>query len=283
VLKLKGKYCRFFLTLLIVGIFVVSMANAATISFEPSENSISPGTSANFTIVLDSAPDGLSGYNLNVVFSNPDIVDISGVTFPPWASMNNVTYPTSGVARMSAVDIGATIGPGAGPIKLGTITMTGKNAGSTDISITQVNIDADSGGTISPSLNNAHLSISGSNSGSSGSSSSSYASGSSSGGGGYSGSSSSGGGTTSTVTPALTKTIQSSAVTTGVTQNPITKTVSHESPVVTGTPKVTNPVQVESTQAGNTTPFPWVMIVEIIVVIGIIGGAIVLYFVRKGL
>ncbi|MCX6691021.1 MAG: hypothetical protein NTW33_02940, partial [Methanoregula sp.] len=115
------------------------------------------------------------------------------------------------------------------------------NAGSTDISITQVNMDADSGGIITPSSDTAHLNILGSNSGSS-----------SSGGGGYSGYSSSVSGTTSTVTPTSTKTIQISAVTTGVPLISVTNTVIRESQVVTpGMPKATNQVPFESPRTGS--------------------------------
>lgn len=268
-----------------VGILTVSIAAAVTIIFEPAENNISQGSTTNFTIILDSAPEGLSGFNLNVRFSNPDVVDITGVTYPPWASMNNVSYPSSDVIRMSAVDIGATIGPGAGPIKLGTITMNGKNAGSTDISITQINMDADSGGIITPASDTAHLNILGSNSGSSSSRSTTSSGGSSSnGGGGYSGYSSSGSGTTPTVTPISTKTIQISAIKTAVPQNSVTNTVVRESRVVTsGTPMATNQVPFESPRTENTPSSPWLLIIVIFVVIGIIGGVFVLYFVRKGL
>ncbi|MCU0630604.1 MAG: hypothetical protein MUF37_05600, partial [Methanoregulaceae archaeon] len=75
-----------------------------------------------------------------------------------------------------------------------------------------------------------------------------------------------------------------SVVTPEVTQNAVTKTVTKEAPVQTSTPsKVTNPVSTESIPGGNNSSFPWLTLVEIIIVIGLIGGVIILYYTRKGL
>jgi hypothetical protein len=270
--------------LIIVSIITVSTAFAATITIDPSQGTISQGTTTEFKLVLDSAPDGIAGYNLNIALSNPAIAEITGVTYPSWESLNNTTYVSDGQVRMSGVDIGKMVQPGATEILLGTVTVRGTSQGVTGFSINSIRLDADGGGTVIPVVNDAQLIVQG---GGTITPTPTKSGGTYSGGGGggsYSGYSSTVSGATVTSTPISTQMVQSPVITPVSTQNVVTKMVTQEVPVQTSTPlKVASPVSTESIPNANNIPFPWIILVEIIIVIGLIGGVIIFYFVRKGL
>ena len=277
----KGVY-TLLLALMIVSIITVSTAFAATITIEPSQGTISPGTATEFKLLLDSAPDGIAGYSLNFALSNPGIAEITGVIYPSWESLNNTTYPANGVVRMSGIDLAKTVQPGASDILLGTVTIRGISQGTSGISINSIRMDADGGGAIIPIVTDAEISVLGG--GTITATPTSGGSGYSGGGGGGGGYSFAGSSTTSSVTPTSTQTAQSSMVTPVGTQVTVPKTVTTTSPVETVTPqKVVSPVSTESIPKGNSSSIPGTLIVEIILVAGIIGGLIVFYFVRKGL
>ena len=145
------------LALMIVSIITVSTAFAATIMIEPSQGTISQGTTTEFKLILDSAPDGIAGYNLNLILSNPGVAEITGVVYPTWESLNNTTYLSEGVVRTSGVDIAKMVQPGANEILLGTITVRGVSQGTTGISINSIRMNADGGGVVVPTVTDAQL------------------------------------------------------------------------------------------------------------------------------
>jgi hypothetical protein len=279
--SMKTGYHSHSVALLLLCILTVSIASAATITFEPSESTISQGATADYTMILDSAPDGLAGYNLNVVLSNPEIAEFAGITYPSWETLTNTTYPATGIARISGVDIGRMIQTGATQIILGTITIQGKSAGSTSISINAVRMDADGGNAINPSVSNGVLIVqrSGGSTPGGGGGGSSY----SGGGGGYT-SSLSGAGITTTVQQTTTpaQDISIAVMSTRVEPNAV-GTPSQAAPGVTSSPDVSiTPTQALAASSSTGSSLPLGLIVGVIIVIGIIGAALVLYYVKKG-
>ncbi len=269
---------------MIVTVITISTAVAVTITIEPSQGTISQGTTTEFRLVLDSAPDGIAGYNLNLVLSNPDVAEITGVAYPSWESLNNTTYPANGVVRMSGVDLSKMMQPGANEILLGTVAIRGVSQGITSISINSIRMDADGGGSVIPFVTEAELSVQGGGTETpTPTSSGGGYSGGGGGGGGYSGYSFAASGATTTVTPTSNQMVQTSVVI-PVTQIIVTQTATQEAPKETLTPqKEVNPVSTQPIQAGNNSSFPWIMIAEIFIVVGLIGGAIIFYYVRKGM
>lgn len=272
------------LALMIVSIITVSTAFAATIMIEPSQGTISQGTTTEFKLILDSAPDGIAGYNLNLILSNPGVAEITGVVYPTWESLNNTTYLSEGVVRTSGVDIAKMVQPGANEILLGTITVRGVSQGTTGISINSIRMNADGGGVVVPTVTDAQLLVQGGGTviPTPTSSSGGYTGGG--GGGGYSGYSFTGSGTTTIATTTSTQMVQTSVVTPVGTQNIVNQKATQEAPKETATPQnVVNPVSTQPIKTGNNSSSPWIMIAEIIIVVGLIGGVIIFYYVRKGL
>jgi hypothetical protein len=140
------------LSLLLVSLFLlVAGAAADTIHVQNVQvNTI--GATVPVTIVLDSSPAGVAGYNITVSLSNPSVATITAVSFPSWAILNeNTTLPASSV-RLRAVDLEESVQDGATDVPFGTLTLRGAAEGSTDILVTIKNITADGGDSVTPDI-----------------------------------------------------------------------------------------------------------------------------------
>jgi PKD repeat protein len=151
------KFLKIFLLLGIIFGFGISCASAENISFIPNTVNLSPGSSQQVQVVMDSVPKGLAGFNITFNVSDPGIANITGVSFPSWANVSltrNSTLPSNS-AWIKAIDLdGAkpnhTVVPGATNVILGNITITGIQAGTADLSIQKTLISADGGSSITP-------------------------------------------------------------------------------------------------------------------------------------
>ncbi len=117
---------------------IVTGASAATVT--TGTNTIpAVGGTVSVPIVFDSAPTGLIGAEYTVTLSNAAVADITGFTSPAWASITTPsTFPgpaTSFTVRM--VDFtGTAVALGATNVNVGTLTLTGKANGVSNIVIT---------------------------------------------------------------------------------------------------------------------------------------------------
>jgi hypothetical protein len=136
-------------------------AAATSIQMVPSTVTVQKSATAEISLVLDDAPSGLAGYDLVVRFSNPGIAEISGITYPSWAALNNTTRKADGSVRISGVDLSRQVSPGATSISLANLTIRGISGGTSSISIDSVNMDADGGAIITPSLPTGQIVVSG--------------------------------------------------------------------------------------------------------------------------
>jgi len=126
------------------------------ISIQPRAATVSPGSITTYTIVLDNASQGLSGYNLTLAFDNTS-AKIVGVTYPAWASMpKNSTLPADR-AWFKATDL---IGnSGTRNITLCTITVRGDEPGMTTLIAMPDTVEHRNGGWYIPSVVPATLTI----------------------------------------------------------------------------------------------------------------------------
>jgi len=115
------------------------------------------GSTTTVDIVLNEAPDGLSGYNLTVSMSNASVAEIVSVNFPLWATLHtNSTLPEDSV-WIKAADLMDDVKSGATNITLTTLTLRGDNEGTSEIIVTVAKMDDDSGYPIDPSADTGHL------------------------------------------------------------------------------------------------------------------------------
>ena len=130
---------RLFRVLILLGIFLglgISCASAAhVVSFNPQTVEVKPGSSQSVQIVMDTVPSGLSGFNLTISISDPEIAEIAEVSLPGWGQLpRNSAVPSSSV-WIKTVDLENKVVSGNKNVLLGTITITGKKAGTTDLNI----------------------------------------------------------------------------------------------------------------------------------------------------
>jgi PKD repeat protein len=140
--------------LIFLGIFLglgMSCASAANIiSFNPQTVEIHPGSSQNVQVVMDKVPKGLSGFNITISTSDPKIAEITAVSSPNWGMLpRNSKIPSSSI-WIKTVDLNDKVRSGDSSILLGTITLTGKQAGTTDLRIPKTKMSDDAGSLISP-------------------------------------------------------------------------------------------------------------------------------------
>jgi len=108
-------------------------------------------------IILNSAPDGLSGYNITIQLTNPDIADIIAVDFPSWAQLpKNGTLPADSV-WCSAVDLSGD--SGTVDITLVNISVKAITAGDTNITVIATRVEDRIGGRYYPEIREATLHI----------------------------------------------------------------------------------------------------------------------------
>lgn len=98
---------------------------AETIQATTSELTITPGGTGEVSFVTDSAPAGIAGYMMVVTLTNPSAADITAVSFPAWAGLNNVTKLPADSVGVSAVDLEKGLESGSTLVLLATITLRG--------------------------------------------------------------------------------------------------------------------------------------------------------------
>lgn len=224
--------------LLAAALFIVLPASAAnTITFDPASVTVSPGSTASFTMRVDSLPGGLAGYDGNISIGDPNVAVITAVTYPSWAILNQTEGGLpSGRVRLRRVDLGMVVGTNAANIDLATITVQGNSAGATTLTLADARLDADGGAMIAPLAAPVSITVPGTGSVSTTTSS---GSGSSTGGGGG------GGGTSYEAVPVGRYTLQETAVQPAATSS-VTQTLT-----VPGTGSVSTTTSSGSTGGGG--------------------------------
>jgi len=145
---------KLLLVLILLGIFLgllVSCASAANVvSLNPQTVELHPGSSKNVQIVLDSVPKGLSGFNITISVLDPKTAEITAFSFPDWGKWHmKSTIPSSSV-WIKTIDLDNKVRSGDTNVLLGTITLTGKKVGTTNLNLTKIEIVDDGGISINP-------------------------------------------------------------------------------------------------------------------------------------
>jgi hypothetical protein len=146
------KTIRLALILVACTLLLLIPVGAASIGMTPSSVTVQKGGTAEISLVLDDAVSGLAGYDLVIRFSNPAVAEISDVSYPSWAALYNTTWNTDGSVRISGVDLSRQVNPGLTEVPLAALKIRGLSGGSSSIMLESVNMDADGGGLITPTL-----------------------------------------------------------------------------------------------------------------------------------
>lgn len=95
----------------------------------------SAGETVSVPIILDSAPQGIAGYQITASLSNPAVATITAVEFPGWASLKTASSLPSSQVELKSVDLTQQVPLGAGGVTLATLTIRATAGGSTGIVI----------------------------------------------------------------------------------------------------------------------------------------------------
>jgi hypothetical protein len=116
-----------------------------TLSFDSASTSVIEGQETEIRIIADVLPDGLAGYNLTVTLDDSSVAEIVGVSYPSWVTVTeNSSLPGSSV-YLAALDGDNAVQPGAEDVVLATLTVSGKDMGSANLSIVVNRLDDDEG------------------------------------------------------------------------------------------------------------------------------------------
>ncbi|MDI9633448.1 MAG: PEGA domain-containing protein [Methanolinea sp.] len=111
------------------------------------------GASVNVSVVADYFPDGLSGYIMNASVSDPAVAEITGVSFPAWAGLSAHSPLPAAEVSLRTSDLSLGVSAGARNVTLVSLTVRGKAAGSTVLTLSVRQMDPDGPGSpITPTI-----------------------------------------------------------------------------------------------------------------------------------
>lgn len=135
---------KLLLVALLVVALLVTPALAATISAHSTTAYVGQAPKE-VNIVLDSAPAGLSGYDITVSVSDPALATIAAANKPGWATIGTVGATPASSVQITGADLNDQIQSGATGILLGTVAIRALDAGTVDLTITVTALDDDTG------------------------------------------------------------------------------------------------------------------------------------------
>lgn len=109
---------------------------------------IDVGNRTTVDLTLSSAPNGLSGYKINVTVDDGSVAEFTGASYPSNTYSLTDTQVADGNRTISlkAVDLSDNVGPGATDIDLASVEIQGKTRGETNLTIDVVQMDTDDDG-----------------------------------------------------------------------------------------------------------------------------------------
>jgi len=133
---------RVLVLLVLFGLGIQCASAANVTSFDPQTVKMDVSSFQNNStvqIVMDQVPDGLSGFNITVSVSDPEIAEITAVSLPSWSAIekDSISPIPSGSVWIKSVDLNDKIKSGDTNVSLGNITITGKKAGTADLNISK--------------------------------------------------------------------------------------------------------------------------------------------------
>lgn len=167
---------------LAIGVAIVPIASmaaanagAATVTATPNPTAAGPdlvvgdetvesGEMATHRLALTDAPDGLAGFELTVELSGDDgTATVANASYPDryGPTTDPIVSADDQSVTVEAADLTDEVTPGASDVTLATIEVNGTDAGSTALEVTDVQIDADGGDRIEPTLEAGTLTVDG--------------------------------------------------------------------------------------------------------------------------
>lgn len=150
----------------------VAAAGTATAQTEQPTVVVTDGTTAGdgtttVGVVLTDAPDGLSGYYLELTVENPDVARVESAGYPDAFGLTSEPEIGSDGATVTleAADVEGAVDPGATDVTLATVTVGGAAPGDVELTVEPRQFDADDGSAFSPATQSGTVTVAGSGGG----------------------------------------------------------------------------------------------------------------------
>jgi len=128
------------------------------------DGTTAPDGTTTVGIVLTNAPDGLSGYYLDLTIENAEVARVDAAGYPDRFGLTSDPAIGSGgvTVTLEAADVEGAIEPGATGVTLATVTLTGAAPGETELTVVPRQFDADDGSAFSPATRSGTVTVNGS-------------------------------------------------------------------------------------------------------------------------
>ena len=142
-----------------IGVAVASSpAEASATTLASSDVIVAAGGTVGVPIVLSEAISGLSGFDLVVSLSNPNVAKLAGVNFPAFG-LTSYTVVSGSEFHLKAVDLMHIVEPGAVDTSLVTVVLESLKKGSSKIEVQIVRLDDENGFAIPVELVAGNVSV----------------------------------------------------------------------------------------------------------------------------
>ena len=115
---------------------------------------LEPDETETLRVSLSEASDGLAGFRLTLAVDDGDVAAVTNGSYPDRYGLTTDPVASADGERISveAADLGDEVTPGATDVSLAAIDVTGVDDGETALRVTDLQVDADGGDSVEPSL-----------------------------------------------------------------------------------------------------------------------------------
>ncbi|WP_137291418.1 hypothetical protein [Natronorubrum halophilum] len=119
-----------------------------------SDATVDPTATETHRLALTDAPEGLAGFEVTLALESGDVATVTNASYPDHFGLTTdpAVSADGRTVTVEAADLGDEITSGATDVTLAEIDVTGVEPGETELQVTELQIDADGGSAIEPSL-----------------------------------------------------------------------------------------------------------------------------------
>jgi hypothetical protein len=130
--------------------------SSSIIFFEPTGQEAEEGEFVSYRILLSSADNGLSAYELILYLSNNSVAEFYRIYFPEWA-YETYKVVTKDQIRMTALDLKGSVGKDASRVEIASVMLRALSEGVAEMSLKVKRMDSDNGMPMNPLTYSAFL------------------------------------------------------------------------------------------------------------------------------
>ena len=141
----------------------VTTAQTAQPTVSVSSATATVDDTATVDVVLTEAPDGLSGYYLDLTVSDPEVATVTSASYPDeFGLTTDPTIDSDGqTVTLEAADMEGSISPGATDVTLATVEVASQAAGEVELTVEPQQFDTDDGDRLRPEAQSGAVTIDG--------------------------------------------------------------------------------------------------------------------------